>query len=98
MFRLAPRPLAEGKIKVDKKSLVGLPIPVAGGLIAAIIHSARCLDICGPKGPKNLFSPFTDPGGRAQLANGQHASFSSFKTVGPQAQHANHNLGVAVGC
>src|SRR6266511_2484650 len=45
-FRLArfnvqasrPRLLAEGTIKVDKKSFVGLPIPVAGGLIAAIIH------------------------------------------------------------
>ena len=42
-FRLArfnvqasrPRVLAEGTIKVDKKSFVGLPIPVAGGLIAA---------------------------------------------------------------
>jgi CDP-diacylglycerol---serine O-phosphatidyltransferase len=47
-FRLArfnvqasrPRPLAEGTIKTDKKSFVGLPIPVAGGLIAAIIHFA----------------------------------------------------------
>lgn len=45
-FRLArfnvqssrPRILAEGTIKMDKKSFVGLPIPVAGGLIAAIIH------------------------------------------------------------
>lgn len=45
-FRLArfnvqasrPRILAEGSIKMDKKSFVGLPIPVAGGLIAAIIH------------------------------------------------------------
>src|SRR5205814_6198272 len=47
-FRLArfnvqasrPRILAEGTIKVDKKSFVGLPIPVAGGLIAAIVHFA----------------------------------------------------------
>jgi CDP-diacylglycerol--serine O-phosphatidyltransferase len=47
-FRLArfnvqssrPRILAEGSIKMDKKSFVGLPIPVAGGLIAAIIHFA----------------------------------------------------------
>ncbi len=45
-FRLArfnvqssrPRILAEGTIKLDKKSFVGLPIPVAGGLIAAIVH------------------------------------------------------------
>ena len=47
-FRLArfnvqssrPRILAEGLVKMDKKSFVGLPIPVAGGLIAAIIHFA----------------------------------------------------------
>src|SRR5713226_8659095 len=47
-FRLArfnvqatrPRPLAEGTQKVDKKSYVGLPIPVAGCLIAAIVHFA----------------------------------------------------------
>lgn len=45
-FRLArfnvqasrPRPLAEGTQKVDKKSFVGLPIPVAGCLVAAIVH------------------------------------------------------------
>ena len=45
-FRLArfnvqasrPRPLAEGTPKVDKKSYVGLPIPAAGCLIAAIVH------------------------------------------------------------
>ncbi len=47
-FRLArfnvqasrPRILAEGTPKVDKKSFVGLPIPVAGGLIAALVHFA----------------------------------------------------------
>lgn len=47
-FRLArfnvqasrPRILAEGTIKVDKKSFVGLPIPVAGGLVAALVHFA----------------------------------------------------------
>jgi len=47
-FRLArfnvqasrPRPLAEGTQKVDKKSFVGLPIPVAGCLIASIVHFA----------------------------------------------------------
>ena len=47
-FRLArfnvqssrPRILAEGLIKMDKKSFVGLPIPVAGGLVAAIVHFA----------------------------------------------------------
>ena len=47
-FRLArfnvqasrPRPMAEGTPKVDKKSFVGLPIPVAGCLIASIVHFA----------------------------------------------------------
>jgi CDP-diacylglycerol--serine O-phosphatidyltransferase len=45
-FRLArfnvqasrPRIVAAGTIKTDKKSFVGLPIPVAGGLIAALVH------------------------------------------------------------
>jgi CDP-diacylglycerol--serine O-phosphatidyltransferase len=47
-FRLArfnvqasrPRIVAAGTIKVDKNSFVGLPIPVAGGLIAAMVHFA----------------------------------------------------------
>lgn len=45
-FRLArfnvqssrPRVLIEGTVKLDKKSFVGLPIPAAAGLIAAIVH------------------------------------------------------------
>ncbi|MBV9242558.1 MAG: CDP-alcohol phosphatidyltransferase family protein [Acidobacteria bacterium] len=39
---LATRPakLAEGATKVDKKYFVGLPIPPAGGLIAALVHFA----------------------------------------------------------
>ena len=47
-FRLArfnvqatrPRVLAEGTAKVDKKNFVGLPIPMAGGFIAALVHFA----------------------------------------------------------
>lgn len=47
-FRLArfnvqaarPRILAEGTAKVDKKNFIGLPIPPAAALIAAIIHFA----------------------------------------------------------
>lgn len=47
-FRLArfnvqatrPRTLAEGSAKVDKKSFIGLPIPAAAGLLAAIVHFA----------------------------------------------------------
>ena len=45
-FRLArfnlqatrPRVLLEGTPKVDKKAFVGLPIPPAGGLLAALVH------------------------------------------------------------
>ena len=47
-FRLArfnlqatrPRVLAEGTPKIDKKAFVGLPIPPAGGLLAALVHFA----------------------------------------------------------
>jgi CDP-diacylglycerol---serine O-phosphatidyltransferase len=35
-----PRTLAEGSAKVDKKSFLGLPIPAAAGLLAAIVHFA----------------------------------------------------------
>jgi CDP-diacylglycerol--serine O-phosphatidyltransferase len=90
-FRLArfnvqatrPRVLAEGTPKVDKKSFVGLPIPAAAALIAAIIHFA----------PK----PLVEYGGeRAQLYGGllmalvailgtlmvSTLRYSSFKSVG----------------
>lgn len=47
-FRLArfnlqatrPRVLIEGAVKTDKKNFVGLPIPPAAGLLAAIVHFA----------------------------------------------------------
>src|SRR5215216_2342467 len=90
-FRLArfnvqasrPRILAEGTPKVDKKSYVGLPIPVAGGLIAALVHFS----------PEPLIAFGTE---RAQLYSGLLMTlvgflsvmmvstwrFSSFKTVG----------------
>lgn len=53
-FRLArfnlqamrPRVLMEGTPKLDKKNFVGLPIPAAAGLIAAIVHFA----------PQSIFS------------------------------------------
>jgi len=61
-FRLArfnvqairPRPLAEGTPKVDKKSFVGLPIPVAGCLIAAIVHFGPTPIKYGPNHPQVL--------------------------------------------
>jgi CDP-diacylglycerol---serine O-phosphatidyltransferase len=90
-FRLArfnvqasrPRILAEGTPKVDKKYYVGMPIPVAGGLIAALVHFAPApLVYYGPE--------------KAQLYSGMLMTlvaflsvmmvstwrFSSFKTVG----------------
>jgi CDP-diacylglycerol---serine O-phosphatidyltransferase len=93
-FRLArfnvqasrPRILAEGTIKVDKKSFVGLPIPVAGGLVAAIVHFAPM--------------PLKSYGERAQLYSilmivllgllsilmVSTLRFSSFKTVGTKSR------------
>src|SRR6185295_2584622 len=94
-FRLArfnvqssrPRILAEGTPKVDKKSFVGLPIPVAGGLIAALVHFAPSpLVYYGPE--------------KAQLYSGLLMTlvaflsvmmvstwrFSSFKTVGTRVR------------
>jgi CDP-diacylglycerol--serine O-phosphatidyltransferase len=94
-FRLArfnvqasrPRILAEGTPKVDKKSYVGLPIPVAGGLIAALVHfSPAPLIHLGPE--------------KAQLYSGLLMTlvaflsvmmvstwrFSSFKTVGTKSR------------
>jgi CDP-diacylglycerol--serine O-phosphatidyltransferase len=94
-FRLArfnvqssrPRILAEGTPKVDKKYYVGMPIPVAGGLIAALVHFA----------PSPLISYGPE---RAQLYSGMLMTlvaflsvmmvstwrFSSFKTVGTRVR------------
>ena len=90
-FRLArfnvqasrPRVLAEGSTKVDKKSFVGLPIPVAGGLIAALVHFS----------PVPLIHFGTDTGriysallmvlvGFLSFLMVSTLRFSSFKTVG----------------
>lgn len=90
-FRLArfnvqatrPRTLAGGTAKVDKKSFVGLPIPAAAGLLAAIVHFAPTPL---PNYPGNL------PGIYSGLLMGLMAMlsilmvsavrYSSFKTVG----------------
>jgi CDP-diacylglycerol--serine O-phosphatidyltransferase len=37
---MRPRTLAEGSAKVDKKNFLGLPIPAAAGLLAALVHFA----------------------------------------------------------
>ncbi len=51
-----PRVLIEGAIKVDKKAFVGLPIPPAGGLLAALVHFAPMpLSSYGPPG-SNIYA------------------------------------------
>lgn len=90
-FRLArfnvqairPRVLAEGTAKVDKKSFVGLPIPMAGGFIAALVHFSP--------NPLSLYSPVDAVfysgllmGAVALLATLMVSTvrYSSFKSVG----------------
>jgi CDP-diacylglycerol---serine O-phosphatidyltransferase len=94
-FRLArfnvqasrPRPLSEGTPKVDKKNFIGLPIPMAGGMIGAIVHFAPT--------PLLQYEPR-----RAQIYAGlamalvgflsflmvSTLKFSSFKTVGTRVR------------
>jgi CDP-diacylglycerol--serine O-phosphatidyltransferase len=90
-FRLArynvqssrPRILAEGTIKVDKKSFVGLPIPVAGGLIAAIVHfSPLPLINYGPDRARLYSILLMLLVGFLSVLMVSTLRFSSFKTVG----------------
>jgi CDP-diacylglycerol--serine O-phosphatidyltransferase len=94
-FRLArfnvqasrPRILAEGTIKVDKKSFVGLPIPVAGGLIAAIIHFKPLpLLYYGPERAKIYAVLLMALVGSLSLLMVSTLRFSSFKTVGTRSR------------
>jgi CDP-diacylglycerol--serine O-phosphatidyltransferase len=90
-FRLArfnvqamrPRILAEGTVKVDKKSFVGLPIPAAAALIAAIVHFAPRPFIQYPPANARLYSALIMI--LVGLLSGLMVStvrYSSFKTVG----------------
>jgi len=90
-FRLArfnvqasrPRIVAAGTIKVDKKSFVGLPIPVAGGLIASIIHFAPMPLIgYGPERARIYAGLLMLLVGLLSLMMVSTLRFSSFKTVG----------------
>src|SRR5687768_2163974 len=94
-FRLArfnvqasrPRILAEGTIKVDKKSFVGLPIPVAGGLIAAIIHFAPSpLVKYGPDRAQIYSLLLMILVGFLSVLMVSTLRFSSFKTVGTRSR------------
>ncbi len=90
-FRLArfnvqasrPRILAEGTPKVDKKSFVGLPIPVAGGLIAALVHFAPWpLVYYGPEKAQLYSGLLMTLVGFLSVMMVSTWRFSSFKTVG----------------
>jgi CDP-diacylglycerol--serine O-phosphatidyltransferase len=106
-FRLArfnvqssrPRILAEGLVKMDKKSFVGLPIPVAGGLIAAIIHFAPMpLIYYGPERARIYSVLLMTLVGFLSVLMVSTLRFSSFKTVGTRSRSMRTIiLAVAVG-
>lgn len=94
-FRLArfnvqasrPRILAEGTPKVDKKNFVGLPIPVAGGLIAALVHfSPQPLSYSGPERARIYSGLLMVLVGLVSLMMVSTLRFSSFKTVGTRVR------------
>jgi len=94
-FRLArfnvqasrPRVLAEGTIKVDKKSFVGMPIPVAGGMIAALVHfSPVPLIYFGPDRARIYSALLMVLVGFLSLMMVSTWRFSSFKTVGTSSR------------
>ncbi|HEU0252968.1 MAG TPA: phosphatidylcholine/phosphatidylserine synthase [Pyrinomonadaceae bacterium] len=93
-FRLArfnvqasrPRIIAEGTPKVDKKSFVGLPIPVAGGLIAALVHfSPAPLVYFGPEKARIYSGLLMVLVGFLSVMMVSTLRFSSFKTVGTRS-------------
>lgn len=106
-FRLArfnvqssrPRILAEGTIKMDKKSFVGLPIPVAGGLIAAIIHFAPYpLVNYGPDRARIYSLLLMALVGLLSVLMVSTLRFPSFKTIGTRSRGMRTIiLAVAVG-
>ena len=94
-FRLArfnvqasrPRVLAEGTIKVDKKSFVGLPIPVAGGMIAALVHFSPVPLIYFGTEKARIYSALVMVlVGFLSLMMVSTWRFSSFKTVGTSSR------------
>ena len=94
-FRLArfnvqasrPRILAEGTPKVDKKFYVGLPIPVAGGLIAALVHfSPTPLLAFGPEKAQLYSGLLMTLVGFLSVLMVSTWRFSSFKTVGTRVR------------
>lgn len=106
-FRLArfnvqasrPRPLSEGTPKVDKKNYIGLPIPVAGAMIAAIVHLAPTPLIQYEPRRAQIFSGLMMAlVGFLSLMMVSTLKFSSFKTVGTRVRSTRLAiLGVAMG-
>lgn len=95
-FRLArfnvqasrPRVLAEGAVKTDKKNYVGLPIPVAGGFIAALVHfSPRPLIYFGPDRSRIYAGVLMLVVGLLSIMMVSTLRFSSFKTVGTSTRN-----------
>ena len=94
-FRLArfnvqasrPRVLAEGTIKVAKKSFVGMPIPVAGGMIAALVHFSPVPLIYFGTDRARIYSALLMVlVGFLSLMMVSTWRFSSFKTVGTSSR------------
>ena len=94
-FRLArynvqasrPRVLAEGTVKVDKKSFVGMPIPVAGGMIAALVHFSPVPLIYFGTDRARIYSALLMVlVGFLSLMMVSTWRFSSFKTVGTSSR------------
>jgi len=95
-FRLArfnvqasrPRPLKEGTPKVDKKSFVGLPIPVAGCLVAALVHFAPTPIKYAPHRYEVLAILIMVLMGFLSLLMVSTLRFTSFKSVGTGRRNA----------
>lgn len=94
-FRLArfnvqasrPRLIAEGTVKVDKKYFVGLPIPVAGAMIAALVHfSPLPLIYFGPERARIYSGMLMVLVAFLSLMMVSTLRFSSFKTVGTKSK------------
>lgn len=94
-FRLArfnvqasrPRLIAEGTVKVDKKYFVGLPIPVAGAMIAALVHfSPLPLIYFGPERARIYSGLLMVLVAFLSLMMVSTLRFSSFKTVGTKSK------------
>ena len=94
-FRLArfnvqasrPRLIAEGTVKVDKKYFVGLPIPVAGAMIAALVHfSPLPLIYFGPDRGRIYSGLLMVLVAFLSLMMVSTLRFSSFKTVGTRSK------------